>query len=102
MAEPLVTKEFREDLGTKDPDGLYDYAYRYWEYTFDFGGRRYRARIYVETADDAGVICLDAGRPPEHDDDMQTIAEYLHEDANVQSISAVGPSGAFEPVITFE
>ena len=49
MAEPLVSKEYREDLGTKDADGFYDYAYCYWEYTFDFGGRRYRARIYTDS-----------------------------------------------------
>jgi hypothetical protein len=101
MAEPLVTKEYREDLGTKDADGFYDYAYCYWEYTFAFGGRRYRARIYADSPEDACVIYLDGGRPAEYDDDLEKIGECLRQDG-IRTISAVGPTGGFEPVISFD
>ncbi len=33
--EPVVRKEYHEDLGTKDEEGYYDFAYRYWIYWFD-------------------------------------------------------------------
>jgi hypothetical protein len=101
MAEPLVAKEYREDLGTKDADGYYDHAYCYWEYTFAFGACRYRARIYTGSSEDAGVIYLDGGRPAKYDDDLKKIGECLRQDG-VRTISAVGPSGGFEPVISFE
>src|SRR5256885_933685 len=29
VADPIVTKEYREDLGEQDDQGYYDYAYRY-------------------------------------------------------------------------
>ena len=62
MTEPDVTKEYREDLGERDADGLYDYAYRYWVYWFDFDGRRYRARIYTDDETDASVMNIGSGR----------------------------------------
>lgn len=98
---PVVTKEYREDLGTKDADGFCDYAYRNWVYWFDLDGRRYRARIYTDTANDAGLMSLE-GRRPEFEDDLRTIGEYLHQVAGVRTISTLGPSGGFEPVIWFE
>jgi hypothetical protein len=102
MTGPVVTKEYREDLGTKDADGLYDYEYRYWIYWFELDGRRYRARIYTNSADEADVMHLDGGRRSEYEDDLRTIGEYLHQEAGVQSISIIGPSGGFETLIRFE
>jgi hypothetical protein len=37
----VVSKEYLEDLGERDDDGYYDYAYSYWAYSFDFGDREY-------------------------------------------------------------
>ena len=102
MVEPVVTKEYREDLGTKNAQGLYDFAYRYWVYWFDLDGRRYRARIYTDTADAADVMYLSGSRPSEYEADLQTVAEYLRRDASVRTISTIGRSGTFEPLITFE
>jgi hypothetical protein len=97
LAELVVTKEYREDLGTKDEDGSYDYDYRYWVYRFDVDGRRYRARIYVDSPEDASVMHLDGSRPPQYDDDVQAIGEYLRQDAHVTTISTLSPAGGFEP-----
>jgi hypothetical protein len=102
MARPVVTKEYREDLGTKDADGFYEYEYRYWVYWFDLDGRRYRARIYTDTADDADVMELDGGRRTDFEDDVRTIGEYLRQEAGVRTISTLGPSGGFEPLIRIE
>src|SRR3954468_9354682 len=73
MTEPDVTKEYREDLGERDADGFYDYAYRYWVYWFDFDGRRYRARIYTDDQTDASVMHIGSGRAATYDDDLRAI-----------------------------
>ena len=57
MAEPKVTKEYKKDFVEPDAEG-YDEVYRYWEYTFDFGERLYRARIYTDEPEIAYVIGL--------------------------------------------
>ena len=101
MAEPLVTKEYFEDLGTKDSDGYYDYAYRYWVYWFDLDGRKYRARVYTDSPEEADVMDIDSSRPRQFDADVQVIAEYMHRVAGVKIILALGPGGGFEPFITF-
>jgi hypothetical protein len=64
MADPVVVKEYQEDLGEKAADGSYDYEYRYWVYWIVLDGRRYRARIYTDTAHDADVMHLDGPHPP--------------------------------------
>jgi hypothetical protein len=98
----LVTKEYFEDLGTKDRDGFYDYAYRYWDYVFDLGGRKYCARIYTDEPEATYVMDLDSSRPREYDDDLRVIGEYMRGEANVATILALGSSGGYEAVITFE
>ena len=47
------------------------------------------------------MIYLGSGRPAEYNDDLEKMAEYLRQDG-VRTISAGGPSGGFEPVISFE
>jgi hypothetical protein len=101
-ADPVVLTEYQEDLGEKAADGSYGYEYRYWVYWIDLDGRRYRARIYTDTAHDADVMHLDGPHPPEYEDDLRTIGDYLRQDAGVQTISTLGPSGEYEPVIRFE
>jgi len=102
MTEPDVTKEYREDLGERDADGFYDYAYRYWVYWFDFDGRRYRARIYTDDETDASVMNIGSGRAAAYDDDLRAIAAYLREEAGIRTVSTLSPMGGFEPVITFD
>jgi hypothetical protein len=102
VAEPVVTKEYREDLGERDADGFCDYAYRYWVYWFDFDGRRYRARIYTDDQTDASVMHIGSGRPATYDDDLRAIAAYLRNEAEIRTVSTLSPAGGFEPVITFD
>jgi hypothetical protein len=102
VVEPVVTKEYCEDLGTKDRDGYYDYAYRYWVYWFDVDGRKYRARVYTDSPEEADVMDIDGSRPRQYDDDLRTIAEYMRREAGVKTILALGASGGFEPIIRFE
>ena len=53
IEQPAVTKEYLEDIieGTQ-------VDYRWWEYTFDFGGRRYRARLYTDEPSIGYVLML--------------------------------------------
>jgi hypothetical protein len=102
VAELVVTKEYREDLGTKDADGYYDYDYRYWDYSFDLDGRKYRARIYADTPEEANVMHLEDARPAEFEDDLVTIGEYMRREAGVIAICILGATGTFEPAITYE
>lgn len=43
MREADVSKEYHEDVVDE-----IDEEYRWWEYAFDFGDRRYRARVYTD------------------------------------------------------
>ena len=97
MDEPVVTREYREDLGEQDADGFYDYAYRYWNYWFDFGDRHYRARIYVDSQDEANVMQVDGPKDERYADDLQTIAAHLRGTAGVRTILTLSPLGGFEP-----
>ena len=97
MAEPVVTKEYFEDLGERDDEGYYDYAYRYWVYWFDLDGRHYRARIYTDMPDEADVMGTDETRHPEHDDDLRVIRAYLRDEVGVRTMLTLGASGGFEP-----
>ena len=102
VAELVVTKEYREDLGTKDADGYYDYEYRYSDYSFDLDGRKYRARIYADTPEEANVMHVEDARPAEFEDDLVTIGEYMRQEAGVTVICILGGTGAFEPAIRYE
>jgi len=65
VPEPVVTKVYREDLlsSEDDPDAP---DYRYWDYTFDFGDRKYLARVYTDEPESAYVDLLSAdGLPSE-------------------------------------
>jgi hypothetical protein len=98
VAEPVVTKEYFEDLGEQDDEGYYDYAYRYWVYSFDLDGRHYRARIYTDTPDEADVMGTDGTRHPEHEDDLRVISAYLRSEVGVRTVLTLGGSGGFEPM----
>ena len=102
MAKPVVTKEYVEDLGERDEDGVYDYAYRYWNYHIDLDGRTYRARIYLDEPDEANVMHVDGRRRAEYDDDLRTIGAYLHREAGVRTVLTLAASGGFEPVLTLD
>jgi hypothetical protein len=102
VTEPIVSKEYFEDLGEQDDQGLYDFEYRYWVYRFELDGRTYRARIYTDTPDEADVLGLDGTRHPEYDEDLRTIGAYLRREAGVRTILTLGPSGGFEPALRFQ
>ena len=74
MPEPIVTKEYREDLVGEDGD--FDEEYRYWDYSFDLDGRHYRARIYT---DRPVSRCHRPRRhqASEHEEDLRIIGTYL-------------------------
>lgn len=97
MAELAVTKEYFEDLGERDDEGYYDFAYRYWVYSFDLDGRHYRARIYTDTPDEADVMGTDGTRHPEQEDDLRVIRAYLRDEVGVRTMLTLGRSGGFEP-----
>ena len=96
-----MTKEYCEDLGERDSEGYYDYAYCYWVYWFDLDGRNYRARIYTDTPEEADVMEMDATRHSQWADDLRVIGEYLRGDAGVRTILTLGSSGGFEPTLKF-
>jgi hypothetical protein len=102
VAEPVVAKEYVEDLGEQDSNGLFDYAYRYWLYRFDLDGRTYRARVYTDEPEEASVMGMDGTRHPEHDDDLRAIGEYLRREAGVRTILTLGAGGGFEPALTLD
>ena len=102
VADPIVTKEYRKDLGEQDDQGYYDYAYRYWAYFFDLDGRNYTARIYTDTPEEANVMGADGTRHPQYEDDLRAIGTYLHREAAVSTILTLGRSGAFEPTLEFD
>jgi hypothetical protein len=102
MPGPVVTKKYCEDVAEPDADGVLDFEYRYWAYWFDFGDRRYRARIYVDQPDDASVMLLTRPKPPQYEDDLRIIAAHLRADAAIHTVSTLHPVGGFVPVIVFE
>jgi hypothetical protein len=102
MPDPVVTKEYREDLGERNAEGSYDYEYRYWIYWFDFDGRRYRARIHTDDPSNASVMEIGSGRTAACGEDLRVIASYLRDDAGIRTVSTLSSTGGFEPVITFD
>jgi hypothetical protein len=93
MDAPKITREYCEDL-PDDPALEGEWAYRYWEYVFDFGHGRYRARVYTDESDVAYVLELEG---PIREEEVALIARRL-EDEGVREVQMLGPSGAFEPV----
>ena len=102
VADPIVTKEYVEDLGERDADGRYDYAYRFWIYRFELDGRTYQARVYVDDPDEANVLESGMSRLPQYEDDLRAIGAYLNADAGVRTTLTLSPSGGFEPALAFE
>jgi hypothetical protein len=94
VAQPTVTSEYCEDL-PEDVEQEGDWAYRYWQYIFDFGSARYRARVYVDQPQIAYVIGLD-GDPtdPLRDEVLRVVAQRLDSDG-VRELQMLGASGAF-------
>jgi hypothetical protein len=99
VAEPRVTKEFCEEPA--EP-GVVDFDYSHWVYWFDFGDRKYRARIYLDEPGEASVMHLTHPKPPQYDDDLRVVAAHLREDAGIRSVSTLDSAGGFVPTIVFE
>ncbi|ABG58425.1 hypothetical protein [Cytophaga hutchinsonii] len=57
MEKIFWTKEYQEDVGTKDEQGWYDYAYRYYIYWFTFPNRqKIKVRRYTDTPDHCSIF----------------------------------------------
>ena len=84
MERPTVTKEYLEDI--VDPNGGHGCEYRYWDYWFDFGKRKYRARVHTDEPNHANVFRLDIQSPhfplddPSEKDYLQVIRRHLSAD----------------------
>src|SRR4051794_4365539 len=102
VADPIVTKEYREDLGEQDDQGYYDDAFRYWAYFFDLDGRNDTAGIYTDTPEKANVMGAGGTRHPQYEDDLRAIGTYLYREAAVSTILTLDRSGAFEPTLEFD
>ncbi len=61
MEKIVWSKKYEEDLGSKDENGLYDYAYRYFTYWFTLpNNERIRGRRYTDTLENCSLhIALD-------------------------------------------
>jgi hypothetical protein len=92
-----VTKEYREDIAGPD-DGHFDY--RWWEYTFDFGGVIYRARVSVDEltaayVDQATDVRMD---DPDRLDVLAFIDAHLSPDGVTELAVLGGRRGGYEVV----
>jgi hypothetical protein len=103
-----VSKEYYEDLGTRDDQGRYEYAYKWFGYEFDFGDRQYWAKVYTDTPDEAAVggVSGVGGRAIPRSDlqatrDLQAIARYFKEVEGIQLVK-VGRSAGYEPLDELE
>lgn len=57
METIIWNKEYREDLGTKDANGYYDYAYCYYVYWFLLPDKRLiRIRRYTDTSEECSLF----------------------------------------------
>jgi hypothetical protein len=103
MLKPKVSKEYKDDRGERVAEGFYDYTYTYWEYSFDFGDRRYRARIYTDEPQIAAVVGLGATETrwseAPTDPYLRAIADHLESDVGRVEISILGPSGGYDSVM---
>ncbi len=60
MEKIVWTKEYQEDLGTKDERGWYDYAYRYYIYWFYLpNNSKIKVRRYKDSPDHGSLFLPD-------------------------------------------
>lgn len=60
MEKIVWTKEYQEDLGTKDKSGGYDYAYRYYIYYFYLPNKtKIKVRQYTDSLDQCSIFFQD-------------------------------------------
>lgn len=60
MEKITWSKEYQEDLGTKDKHGGYDYAYRYYIYWFYLPNKtKVKVRRYTDTPDECSLFLPD-------------------------------------------
>jgi hypothetical protein len=94
VAEFEVTKEYREDLGERDVKGYYDYEYRFWDITFDFGDRNYTGRIYTDTPDKASIRGPLRTADEKSLRDVEAMARHLVQVEGVSTVVTIeDPSG---------
>jgi hypothetical protein len=89
-----VRKEYIDE-GEQDEVGFH---VRYHAITFDFAGRVYGARIWVDSPEEADIT----GPLRHHEEESQlhlrAMARYLRENEGVRKVLTVGPSGGFQPI----
>jgi hypothetical protein len=95
MQEPKVTKEYFEDLGERDAEGFYDYAYRYWGYSFDFGERQYGVRVYIDEPGVAFVNGPTRWSEAPRDPYLRAIVRHVEADAGPVEVRILGPGGGY-------
>jgi hypothetical protein len=81
MRDFTVTKEYFEDIIDVPSEQGHGEEYRYWDYTFDFGNRAYRARVYTDEPERASVFRTDSSDfplddPPEREQ-LRAIRSHL-------------------------
>jgi hypothetical protein len=97
VADPTVTKEYRDDV-PDDPEQEGEWEYRYWHYIFDFGSACYRARVYVDEPEVAYVMKLEGeASGPSRDEVLRDVTGHLDADG-VRELQMLGASGAFDRV----
>jgi hypothetical protein len=88
VLQAAVTKEYREDIAGPHEG---DFDYRWWEYTFDFGGVIYRARVYVDQP--ASAYLLQTTDVRTDDPDRLRVLAFIHShlaDEGVTELAMIG------------
>ncbi len=94
-----VSKEYVEERGERDADGLYDWAYRYNALTFDFGDRRYSGRIYRDTPNQAHIDGPLRRTDVRSRQDLDAIERYLlQEEDGLTVVLVPSLTGGYEPL----
>jgi hypothetical protein len=97
VLQGTVTKKYREDIAGLD-DGDFDYRWR--EYTFDFGGVIYRARVYVD--EPACAYVLQSTDVRMDDPDRPRVLAFIHAHLTESGVTELavlgGRRGVYEVV----
>jgi hypothetical protein len=97
VVHAAVRQEYLEEVASSPDEG--DFDYRWWEYTFDFGGVIYRARVYVDEPQCGYVLQSTDVRAD--DPDRREVLAFVHEHlagAGVTELAMLGGARGFEVI----